>query len=204
MSREDRQPARSTARSRQPGGGVPRQGRQQYGVEACDGHANAFGLAERLGSINAAATELGTPGRRCAKPSPATASACRPATLRSRQRAIAAARRPAGRPRPGPGLRSARPGRPPRPRTVVGPAVPVDPAQRAVRHLGRQRGGRAVQRTSRPPANYPGVGDHPTGRAQPPAGGPAHQPRRAPLRRPSRPHQPVAATPGVADAADAR
>jgi hypothetical protein len=142
------------------------------------------------------------PGPSCAKASPATAGMPTRNPEVVRQRPIAVAHRharPAGRPRPGPGLRSARPWRPPRPRTVVGSAVPVDPARGAVRHLGRQRSGRAVQQESRPPANHPGVGDHPTGRAQPPAGGPAHQPCRAPLRRPSRPHQPVAATPGVAD-----
>jgi hypothetical protein len=42
----------------------------------------AFALAERLGNFNAAAATLGTPGRGYAKPSPATAWACPPATPR--------------------------------------------------------------------------------------------------------------------------
>ena len=41
-----------------------------------------YRLAERLGSMHAAAAELGPPGRRCAKPSPATASVCRRVTLK--------------------------------------------------------------------------------------------------------------------------
>jgi hypothetical protein len=47
--------------------------------------SGAYALAEQLGSVNAAAKELGPPGHRCARPSPATASACQRAT---RTRAI--------------------------------------------------------------------------------------------------------------------
>jgi hypothetical protein len=42
----------------------------------------AFALAEPLGSVNAAAAELGTRGRGCARPSLGTASGCRPTTRR--------------------------------------------------------------------------------------------------------------------------
>jgi hypothetical protein len=42
----------------------------------------AFALAEQLASVNAAAAELGTTWPSPRKPSPATGSACRPATQR--------------------------------------------------------------------------------------------------------------------------
>jgi hypothetical protein len=71
----------------------------------------AFALAKRLGSINAAATELGTtwPSLRKAFTRHGLGMPARNPEV-VRQRAIAVARRHAGRPRPGPGLRSAQPG----------------------------------------------------------------------------------------------
>ena len=63
------------------------------------------------------------PGRRCAKPSPATASARRPQP-RSRppadHRRHPPAQRPAGHAEPGPGVCGPQPGRRPRPPTVTG------------------------------------------------------------------------------------
>jgi hypothetical protein len=51
-----------------------------------------------VGSVNAAASQLSLPGRRCAKPSPATAWDARPHPEAVRQRVIAAARRRSGQP----------------------------------------------------------------------------------------------------------
>jgi hypothetical protein len=99
----------------------------------------AFALAERLGSVNAA-THLGT------------AWACPPATPKPSTSALSPrpAAAPAGRP-PRPWARCLlRSILAPSPPTVSGRAVPVGPPRGAVRHLGRQRGGRAVQRESRP------------------------------------------------------
>jgi hypothetical protein len=111
----------------------------------------------------------GPPGRRCPRPSPATASACQPAT--PRPPASAAASRPR-RPwirRSWPStLISFRPESGHQP-SSISRALSVGPPPGAVRHLGRQRGGRAVQRKPRPPANHPGLGDHPTSRPQPSA-----------------------------------
>jgi hypothetical protein len=58
----------------------------------------AFQLAERLGSVNAAAAKLVPPGRRCAKPSPATAWHARskpPGRPPARRRGRPQAQRPA-------------------------------------------------------------------------------------------------------------
>jgi hypothetical protein len=148
----------------------------------------------RTGHDLAVAAQGLHPPTASAWPPPATPRLC--ASVPSPPPAGTPASRP---PRPGPGLRGAQPWRPPRPRAVVGRAVPVGPPRGAVRHLGRQRGGRAVQRKSRPPAHHPGVGDHPPGRPQPPAGRPTRQPPRPPPRRPSRPRQPVPSTPGASD-----
>ena len=153
----------------------------------------AFQLAEQLGSVNAAATELGTtwPSLRKAFARHGLGMPARnPEAVR--QRAIAAARQRTGQPATptlDPVFVALNPAPSP-PETVTGRAVPVGPPRRAVRHPGRQRGGRAVQRKPRPPAHHPGLGDHPTGRPQPPAGRPTRQPLRAPPRRPSRPHSP--------------
>jgi hypothetical protein len=81
----------------------------------------------------------------------------------ARHRSRPPAHRPTGHPRSGPGVRGAQPWRSPSPPTVTGRAVPVGPSRRAVRHLGRQGGGRAVQRKPRPQAHHPRLGDHPTG-----------------------------------------
>jgi hypothetical protein len=51
-----------------------------------------------VGSVNAAASQLALPGRRCAKPSPATAWDACPHPEAVRQRVIAAARRRSGQP----------------------------------------------------------------------------------------------------------
>jgi hypothetical protein len=91
-----------------------------------------------------------------------------------RQRAIGAARQRSGQPATPTldpvfvalNLGASRPG------TVTGRAVPVGPPRGAVRDAERGRGGRAVQRKSRPPANHPRLGDHPTSRPQLPAGRP--------------------------------
>jgi hypothetical protein len=82
----------------------------------------AFQLAERLGSVNAAATELGTTWPSLRKPSPATAWACRPATPKRSASGPSTrpASAPAGQPVPGSGVRGAQPGRRPRPPTVAG------------------------------------------------------------------------------------
>jgi hypothetical protein len=92
------------------------------------------------------------PGRRCAKPSPATASAC-PRATRGRPAAGHRRRPPAHRATshrpPGPGVRGPQSGRLPGPRTLAGRAACVGPPRGAVRHPGRQRGGRAVQRKPR-------------------------------------------------------
>jgi hypothetical protein len=93
------------------------------------------------------------PGYRCARLSPATAWACPPATPKPSASALSPrpAAAPAGRP-PRPWARCLlRSILAPSPPTVSGRAVPVGPPRGAVRHLGRQRGGRAVQRESRPP-----------------------------------------------------
>jgi len=61
----------------------------------------AFVLAERLGSVNAAAAELGTTWPSLRKPSPATGWACRPATPGrppARHRRRPQAQRPASHP----------------------------------------------------------------------------------------------------------
>jgi hypothetical protein len=58
----------------------------------------AFVLAEQLGSVNAAAPSWVVPGRRCARPSPATALGSRPQPEAVRQQAIQAARQRSGRP----------------------------------------------------------------------------------------------------------
>ena len=92
------------------------------------------------------------PGYRCARLSPATAWACPPATPKPSASALSPrpAAVPAGRP-PRPWARCLlRSILAPSPPTVSGRAVPVGPPRGAVRHLGRQRGGRAVQRESRP------------------------------------------------------
>jgi len=116
-----------------------------------------FQLAERLGSVNSAAEELARPGRRCARPSVATASACRPQPRGrppARDRRRPPAHRPVGHPGPGPGVRGPQSQCPPGPSQAGGRAVPVGPPRGAGRHLGRQRGGQAVQRESRPPAHH--------------------------------------------------
>jgi hypothetical protein len=76
----------------------------------------AFQLAERLGSVNAAAAELGTTWPSLRKPSPATAWACSPQPRGgppADDRRRPPAQRPAGHPRPRPGVRGPQPRRPP-------------------------------------------------------------------------------------------
>jgi hypothetical protein len=97
------------------------------------------------------------PGRRCGTPSPATAWACPLATRRrppARHRRRPPAQRPVGHPGPGPSVRGPQSQDPPGPSQAGGRAVPVGPPRGAVRHLGRQRGGRAIQRKPRPPAHH--------------------------------------------------
>ena len=117
----------------------------------------AFALAEQLGSVNAAATQLGTtwPSLRKAFTRHGLGMPARnPEAVR--QRAIAARLR-GGQPATpglGPGVCCPQSGRPPGPRAARSRAVPVGPPRGAGRHPGRQHGGRAVQRESRPPAHH--------------------------------------------------
>jgi hypothetical protein len=145
------------------------------------------------------------PGRRCARPSPATALACQPATHRrsASGRSPPPAAAAVGRPPPA-WTRCLWPSTPApsRPGNGRRRAACVGPPRRGVRHLGRQRGGRAVQRKPRPPPNHLGLGDHPASRSEPSAGRPTRQPARpSPHRsqRPSRPHQPTSSTPGAGE-----
>jgi hypothetical protein len=86
----------------------------------------------------------------------------------ARHRRRPPAHRPAGHPKLGSGVCGPQPGRPPGPRAVTGRAVSVGPPRGPVRHLGCQRGRRAVQRKPRSPAYLLRLGDHPTRRPQPP------------------------------------
>jgi hypothetical protein len=87
----------------------------------------AFALAERLGSVNAAASQLGTtwPSLRKAFGRHGLGMPTHnPEAVR--QRAIDAARQRSGQPAtptPGPGVRNPQPWRPPRPTAVTGRAV---------------------------------------------------------------------------------
>ena len=181
-------------------------GRQPSQVLSAGAEAEcAFQLAEQLGSVNAAAAGLGPPGRRCARRSLAMASACPPATPKRSGSA------------PSPRPASAAEDRPPRPWTrCLWSSTRVSsrpesgrrlsciggPPRGAVRHLGRQRGGRAEQREPRAEADHARLGRHPTGRPRSPAGRPTHQRRRPPPRRPHqsvRPHQPTPSTRGAGD-----
>jgi hypothetical protein len=143
------------------------------------------------------------PGRRCVKPSSGTGSACRPATPTPSANA------------PSTPFANAAASRPPRPWTrclwrstlVSSPARERSPAElyQWVRReeqyatLGANVVVELYSESHGPPANHPRLGDHPTGRPQPPAGRPTHQPPRPPPRRPSRPHQPVPSSPGAGD-----
>jgi hypothetical protein len=143
------------------------------------------------------------PGRRCAKPSPATGSACRPATPRpcASARSTPPASAPGGRPRQDwtrcswrSTLAPSQPGRGRRLSCTSGSAVRSSTPPWAPVSC------RALQRKPLASAHHPRVGDHPTGRPQPPAGRPTHQPRRPPLSRPhrsGRPHQPIPPTRGA-------
>jgi len=91
--------------------------------------------------------------------------------------------RAGGHPAPGPGIHGAQPWGAADSRVAGGGAVWVGPPRGAVRHSGRQRGGRAVRRTPRSPTHHPGLGDHPPGPPHPPTGRPTRQPRRAPPHR---------------------
>jgi hypothetical protein len=125
----------------------------------------AFALAERLGSVNAAAAELGTtwPSLHKAFTRHGLGRPTRnPEAVR--QRAVAAARQRTGRPATPPldsGVCGAQPWRSPGPPTACRRAVSVRPPRGAIRHLGCQRGGRAEQRKLRPSAHHPGLGGHP-------------------------------------------
>ena len=166
----------------------------------------AFALAEQLGSVNAAASELGTtwPSLRKAFTRHGLGMPTRnPEAVR--QRAIAAARQRSGQPATptaGPGVCRPQPRRSPGAAAVAGRAVPVGPPRRGVRHPGRQRGRRAEQRKPRPPAHHPRLGDHPPRRTRPPPPQRPSRPWRAPAGRPchpQRPHQPIPPTPGAGD-----
>jgi hypothetical protein len=143
------------------------------------------------------------PGRRCAKPSPATASAC---PLATPKRSASAPSTPPTNTPTGPAAPpldpvfvALNPGAPPargRP-----PAELYQWVRREEQYAtpGRQRGGRAVQRKPRPQAHQPRMGDHPPGQPRAPAGRPTCQPRPAPPQRSRRPHEPV---PPIAEAGD--
>jgi hypothetical protein len=144
-----RAPARGIGRAPGDPHGLPRPNRATWAGSP----AGSSPTAPRPSAPSSSPNSSTPPGRRCAKPSPATAWECPPATpppsasAPSPPPATAAASRP---PRPWTRclLRSILAPSPP---TVSGRAVPVGPPRGAVRHLGRQRGGRAVQRESRPP-----------------------------------------------------
>jgi hypothetical protein len=131
----------------------------------------AFRLAEWLGSVNAAAQELGTTWSSLRKAFVRHGLGCRRATPwpsgggRSRPPASAAT----GRPRR-PWTRCLWPSTPALSRLGNGmrPSCMSGPA-RGARHLGRQRGGRAEQRKPRPPTRHPRLGDHPPGQPRPPS-----------------------------------
>jgi hypothetical protein len=159
----------------------------------------AFQLAERLGSVNAAAAELGTtwPSLRKAFTRHGLGMPARnPEAVR--QRAIDAAhRRRGGRP-PLTWTRryGAQPRRASRPGAVGWGAGPAGPTGRGLRGARCAGGGGAAHRKPRHEAQHAGVGDHQTRRPRPPP------PPRPPAARPAapgrshQPHRPTAATPG--------
>jgi hypothetical protein len=109
----------------------------------------AFALAEQLGSVNAAAAELRTTWPSLRKAFARHGLGMRPATRRpsaAGHRRRPPAQRPGRTAGPGLGDCGAQPRRPASPPTACGRAVCVGPPRRGVRHLGRQRGGRAEQR----------------------------------------------------------
>jgi len=134
------------------------------------------------------------PGRRCVKPSPATASACPPATPWPSASApsppSASALGSRGTPSLDPVFVALNRGAlPARPRSEAELYQWVRREEQYAT-LGRQRG-RAVQRKPRPPIHHSRLGNHPTSRPRPPSGRPTHQPRRPP--------KPVPAIPGTGD-----
>ena len=163
----------------------------------------AFQLAEQLGSVNAAANQLGTtwPSLRKAFGRHGLGMPARnPEAVR--QRAIDAARQRTGQPATpalDPVFVALNPGALPARERPAAELYAVGPPRRGVRHPGRQRGGRAEQRKPGSPAHQPGLGDHPPRRPQRPAGRPTRQPPRPPPHRSSRPCRPIPATPGARD-----
>jgi hypothetical protein len=162
----------------------------------------AFQLAEQLGSVNAAAKELGTtwPSLRKAFQRHHLGMPTRnPQAVR--QRAIDAARQRTGQPATpslDPVFAALNPG--------VLPARERSPAElyqwvRREEQYAILGANVVVELYSESHARKqpPGLGDHPTSRPQPPAGRPTRQPFRAPPRRPCRPPWPVPAAPGAGD-----
>jgi hypothetical protein len=169
-----RAPARGIGRAPDDPHGLPRPNRATWAGRP----AASSPTAPRPSAPSSSPNSSTPPGRRCGTPSPATASACPLATpppsasAPSPPPASAAASRP-----PRPWTRCSWPQSrcPPGPSQAGGRAVPVGPPRGAGRHLGRQRGGRAVQRESRPPTT-PGPGrssDGPTAATGWPANAPA-------------------------------
>ena len=160
----------------------------------------AFALAEQLGSVNAAAKELGTTWPSLHKAFGRHGLGMptdNPEAVR--QRAIAAARQRTGQP--------ATPTLDP-----VFAALNRAPSQpESGRRPSCMSGSAATRSTppwaptwsssstakATPASHHPGLGDHPPRRTQPAAGRPTRQPLRAPSHRPSGPHDPAPATPGA-------
>jgi hypothetical protein len=149
----------------------------------------AFQLAERLGSVNAAAKELGTPGRRCARPLPATALGCPHGTLRpSDSGPSPAARQRTERlanPSLDPAFAALNPGALP-PGTVIGRAACVVRREEQYAILAANV---VVKLYVKPrlPAHPSGLVDHPPGRLRPLS---SPRPRTAWRPPPHRPHPP--------------
>jgi hypothetical protein len=152
----------------------------------------ALALAERLGSVNAAATQLGTtwPSLRKAFTRHGLGMPARnPEAVR--QRAIAAARQRSGRP-PRPWIRclwrSIR--APSRPESGHRPSCTSGSAARSSTPPWGPTWWSSCTAKATPVSQPPGVGHYPPGRPQRPAGRSTRQPFRPPPRRPCRPGQP--------------
>jgi hypothetical protein len=189
-----RAPARGIGRAPDDPHGLPRPNRATWAGSP----AASSPTAPRPSAPSSSPNSSTPPGRRCGTPSPATGSACPLATP------------PPSASAPSPPPASAAASRPPRPWTRCSwPSIPVPSRAEPGRRPSCSSGSAARSRTLSwaptwwssciarvtPASPPPGLGDHPTGRPQPPAGRLTRQPSRPPPRRPSRPHQPLPPTP---------